>query len=77
MALPRRCTAPTAEKRSARRPCCATKYADSVLRTTKDYSTDMLHVINHKPRTYSLAEANLLQRLGTVVMRLLSLRLLQ
>ena len=37
----------------------------------------MLYVINHKPRTYSLAEANLLQRLGTVVMRLLSLHLLQ
>jgi len=50
-------------------------YAGSALRTPEGYSIGVLCVIDHKPRTFSPAEANLLQRLGNVVMSLLNLRL--
>lgn len=50
-------------------------YAGSALRTADGYSIGVLCVIDHKPRSFSPAEADLLQRLGTVVMSLLNLRL--
>lgn len=50
-------------------------YAGSALRTPNGYSIGVLCVIDHKPRTFSPAEADLLQRLAGVVMRLLDLRL--
>lgn len=50
-------------------------YAGSALRTKDGYSLGVLCVIDHKPRTFSQEEANLLERLAAVVMRLLDLRL--
>lgn len=50
-------------------------YAGSALRTKEGYSVGVLCVIDHKPRTFSPAEANLLERLAAVVMSLLDLRL--
>ena len=50
-------------------------YAGSTLRTREGYSIGVLCVIDHKPRTFSPAEAALLERLAAVVMSLLDLRL--
>lgn len=50
-------------------------YAGSALRTAEGHAIGVLCVIDHKPRSFSSAEADLLQRLGTVVMSLLNLRL--
>lgn len=50
-------------------------YAGSALRTAEGYSLGVLCVIDHKPRRFSPAEADLLQRLAAVVMSLLDLRL--
>ena len=50
-------------------------YAGSALRTPEGYSIGVLCVIDHKPRKFSPAEADLLQRLAAVVMSLLDLRL--
>jgi hypothetical protein len=50
-------------------------YAGSALRTKEGYSVGVLCVIDHKPRTFSAAEGDLLERLATVVMSLLDLRL--
>lgn len=50
-------------------------YAGSALRTPDGYPIGVLCVIDHKPRQFSPAEADVLQRLGTVVMSLLNLRL--
>jgi GAF domain-containing protein len=50
-------------------------YAGSALRTKDGYSIGVLCVIDHKPRTFSPAEADLLEQLATVVMSLLDLRL--
>ncbi|TDN37443.1 GAF domain-containing protein [Hymenobacter sp. UV11] len=50
-------------------------YAGSALRTQEGYPVGVLCVIDHKPRTFSPAEADLLERLAVVVMSLLDLRL--
>ncbi|MEJ7662975.1 MAG: GAF domain-containing protein [Hymenobacter sp.] len=50
-------------------------YAGSTLRTREGYSIGVLCVIDHKPRPFSPAEAELLERLAAVVMSLLDLRL--
>lgn len=50
-------------------------YAGSALRTAEGHAIGVLCVIDHKPRPFSPTEADLLQRLGTVVMSLLNLRL--
>ena len=50
-------------------------YAGSALRTREGYPVGVLCVIDHKPRTFSPAEADLLERLAAVVMSLLDLRL--
>jgi len=50
-------------------------YAGSALRTPEGYSMGVLCVIDHQPRSFSLAEADLLERLAAVVMSLLDLRL--
>jgi GAF domain-containing protein len=50
-------------------------YAGSALRTKDGYSIGVLCVIDHKPRTFSPAEADLLEQLAAVVMSLLDLRL--
>ena len=50
-------------------------YAGSALRTKEGYSVGVLCVIDHKPRTFSPAEGDLLERLAAVVMSLLGLRL--
>ncbi|OGX90770.1 GAF domain-containing protein [Hymenobacter coccineus] len=50
-------------------------YAGHTLRTETGYPIGVLCVIDHKPRTFSEAEAELLARLATVVMSLLDLRL--
>ncbi len=50
-------------------------YAGSALRTPEGHAIGVLCVIDHQPRTFSPAEADLLQRLGTLVMDLLGLRL--
>jgi hypothetical protein len=50
-------------------------YAGSALRTPEGYPIGVLCVIDHKPRKFSPAEADLLQRLAAVVMSLLNLRL--
>jgi GAF domain-containing protein len=50
-------------------------YAGSALRTPEGHAIGVLCVIDHKPRSFSPTEADLLQRLGTVVMSLLNLRL--
>lgn len=50
-------------------------YAGSALRTAEGHSIGVLCVIDHKPRRFSPAEADLLQRLAGAVMSLLDLRL--
>jgi GAF domain-containing protein len=50
-------------------------YAGCALRTPEGYSIGVLCVIDHKPRQFSPAEADLLQRLAGAVMSLLDLRL--
>ncbi|WP_223651755.1 GAF domain-containing protein [Hymenobacter psoromatis] len=50
-------------------------YAGSTLRTREGHSIGVLCVIDHKPRTFSPAEAELLESLAAVVMSLLDLRL--
>ena len=50
-------------------------YAGSALRTPAGYSIGVLCVLDHKPRTFSAAEASLLEQLAAVVMSLLDLRL--
>jgi len=50
-------------------------YAGSALRTQEGYPLGVLCVIDHQPRTFSPAEADLLERLAAVVMSLLDLRL--
>ena len=50
-------------------------YAGSALRTPEGHAIGVLCVIDHQPRSFTPAEADLLQRLGTVVMSLLNLRL--
>ncbi len=50
-------------------------YAGSALRTKDGYPVGVLCVIDHHPRAFSSAEADLLERLAAVVMSLLDLRL--
>ena len=50
-------------------------YAGSALRTKEGYPIGVLCVIDHKPRSFSPTEADLLERLAAVVMSLLDLRL--
>jgi hypothetical protein len=50
-------------------------YAGSALRTKEGYPIGVLCVIDHQPRSFSPEEATLLERLATVVMSLLDLRL--
>jgi GAF domain-containing protein len=50
-------------------------YAGCALRTAEGHSIGVLCVIDHKPRQFSPAEADLLQRLAGAVMSLLDLRL--
>lgn len=50
-------------------------YAGSALRTKEGYPAGVLCVIDYKSRSFSTAEANLLERLAAVVMSLLDLRL--
>ncbi|MFD1468999.1 GAF domain-containing protein [Hymenobacter caeli] len=50
-------------------------YAGRTLRTAAGYPIGVLCVIGHKPRSFSEAEAGLLERLAAVVMSLLDLRL--
>jgi len=50
-------------------------YAGSTLRTPEGHSIGVLCVIDHQPRAFSPAEADLLERLAAVVMSLLNLRL--
>ncbi len=50
-------------------------YAGSTLRTREGHAIGVLCVIDHQPRPFSPAEADLLERLAAVVMSLLDLRL--
>ena len=50
-------------------------YAGSALRTQEGHSVGVLCVIDYQPRSFSAAEADLLERLAAVVMSLLDLRL--
>jgi len=50
-------------------------YAGSALRTKDGHPIGVLCVIDHQARSFSTSEANLLERLATVVMSLLDLRL--
>lgn len=50
-------------------------YAGSTLRTPAGYPIGVLCVIDHQPRSFSEAKAELLEHLAAVVMRLLDLRL--
>jgi hypothetical protein len=50
-------------------------YAGSALRTQDGYPVGVLCVIDYQPRSFSPAEADLLERLAAVVMSLLDLRL--
>ncbi len=50
-------------------------YAGSALRTPAGHAIGVLCVIDHQPRTFTPAEADLLQRLSALVMDLLGLRL--
>jgi GAF domain-containing protein len=50
-------------------------YAGSALRTKEGHPIGVLCVIDHQPRSFSPAEAILLERLAAVVMSLLDLRL--